>query len=199
MEHDPQTPINRTTAFNRIPDTLTRLSPAQFENVLKTLQTMPEELQPQAQAAIAEIKAHLANKLNDAGSSTSGQWNARGVDKVYKANSAKFQSAFADEPEVLAGIQDLRSAGNILSVNQSYPGAAAQAANALKRGMMSRTLGKMGATAGAGLGSVLGPFGAAGGAAVGETLGSSAGQSLAERAALKNWQRGVRTLTPTEP
>lgn len=195
MEHDPQTPINRVTPYEKIPDTLTRLPVAQFDQVLKTLDAMPEELQPAAQAAKAEIKAHLLNKVNDAGTSTAGQWNARGVEKVVKANSAKLQSAFADQPEALQGLQDLRSAGNILSVNQGYPGAAAQASNALKRGFMSRALSHVGGTAGAAAGGTLGPLGAAGGAAVGEALGSKAGAAVSESAAVKNWRKGVRSLS----
>lgn len=194
MEHDPQTPINRVTSFEKIPDTIIRLPVAQFNNVLKTLDTMPEELRPLADAAKAEIKAHLLNKVNDAGNSTLGQWNARGVEKVVKGNSAKLQSAFEDQPEMLRDIQDLRSAGNILSVNQSYPGAAAQAANALKRGVMSRALSHVGGVVGAGAGGVLGPLGAAGGAAVGEAVGAKAGASVAEKAAVKNWKKGVRSL-----
>ena len=195
MEHDPQTPINRVTPYEKIPDTLARLPVAQFDQVLKTLDAMPEELQPLAQQAKAEIKAHLLNKVNDAGNSTSGQWNARGVEKVIKANSAKLQSAFADQPQALRDLQDLRSAGNILSVNQSYPGAAAQASNALKRGLMSRALSKVGGAAGAAAGGVLGPLGAAGGAAAGEALGSKAGAAASENAAVKNWRKGVRSLS----
>jgi hypothetical protein len=194
MEHDPQTPINRVTSYEKIPDTLARLPVAQFDQVLKTLDVMPEELQPLAQQAKAEIKAHLLNKVNDAGNSTSGQWNARGVEKVIRANSAKLQSAFADQPEVLRNLQDLRSAGNILSVNQSYPGAAAQASNALKRGLMSRALSHVAGSAGAAAGGVLGPLGAAGGAAAGEALGAKAGAAASEKAALKNWRKGVRNL-----
>lgn len=196
MEHDPQTPINRTTSYDKIPDTLARLPPAQFDNVLKTLHTMPEEIQPQAQAAIAEIKAHLLNKVHDAGTSTQGQWNTRGVDKVVKANTAKLQSAFADQPEVLNGLSDLRSAGKILSVNQGYPGAAAQAANALKRGLMSHAVSKLAATGGAAAGgAIAGPLGAAGGAAVGEALGGRASSNMASNAALKRWQSGLAKTT----
>jgi hypothetical protein len=192
MEHDPQTPINRTTSYDKIPDTLARLAPAQFDNVLKTLHTMPEEIQPQAQAAISEIKAHLLNKVHDAGTSTQGQWNTRGVEKVVKANTAKLQSAFADQPDVLNGLSDLRSAGKILSVNQGYPGAAAQAANALKRGLMSHAVSKLAATGGAAAGGVIaGPLGAAGGAAVGEALGGRASANMASNAALKRWQGGL--------
>lgn len=196
MEHDPQTPINRTTSFEKIPDTLLRLPVAQFDNVLKTLDTMPEEIQPLAQAAKAEIKAHLLNKVNDAGTSTQGQWNARGVEKVVKTNSAKLQSAFADQPEILHGVSDLRSAGKILSVNQSYPGAAAQAANALKRGLMSHAVGKLTATGGAAAGgAIAGPLGAAGGAAVGEAVGSRVSGNIASNAALKRWQSGLAKTT----
>lgn len=195
MEHDPQTPINRVTSFEKIPDTLIRLPVAQFDQVMKTLDVMPEELQPLAREAKAEIRAQLLNKVNDAGNSTSGQWNARGVEKVIKANSAKLQSAFGDQPQTLQGLQDLRSAGNILSVNQSYPGAAAQASNALKRGFMSRALSHVGGTAGAAAGGVLGPLGAAGGAAAGEALGAKAGAAASERAAVKNWRKNVRSLT----
>jgi hypothetical protein len=195
MEHDPQTPINRTTSFDKIPDTLTRLPPAQFDQVLKTLDAMPPEIQPLAQSAKAEIKAHLANKIHDAGNSTQGQWNAPGVEKVIKANSAKLQSAFADQPELLGAISDLRSAGKILRVDQSYPGAAAQAANAVKRGLMSRSLGRIGATVGGGTGSILGPLGAAGGAVLGEAGGSALGGAMSERAALKRWQDKITRLS----
>lgn len=195
MEHDPQTPINRTTSFDKIPDTLTRLAPAQFDQVIKTLDAMPEEIQPLAQAAKSEIKAHLANKIHDAGNSTQGQWNAPGVEKVVKANSAKLQSAFADQPQLLNDIQDLRSAGKILRVDQSYPGAAAQAQNALKRGLMSRSMGKLGATVGGGTGSILGPLGAAGGAVLGEAGGSALGGAMSEGAALKRFQGKISRLS----
>lgn len=196
MEHDPQTPINRTTSFDKIPDTLQRLPPAQFDQVLKTLDTMPEELQPLAVQAKAEIKAHLVNKIHDAGTKTQGQWNSPGVDKVIKANSAKLQSAFADQPEVLGDLQDLRSAGKILQTNQSYPGAAAQATNVLKRGFMSRAISHVATAAGGGIGgSIAGPLGAAGGAAVGETMGGKLGAQMSEKAAVKQWQSKLTKLS----
>jgi hypothetical protein len=200
MERDPQTPINRTTPYEKIPDTIVRLPTAQFDNVMRTLDAMPDEIQPLAQQAKAEIKAHLANKINDAGTSTQGQWNARAVEKVIRGNSAKLQSAFQDQPDVLQGIQDLRSAGNILSVNQGYPGAAAQASNALKRGFMSRALTQVAGAAGGGIGGyVAGPMGAAVGAAGAEVLGSRLGASASERAAVRNWNQGIRPLTPAGP
>lgn len=201
MDVDPKSPLNRTTPYVKIPDAITRLDPDQFANVFKTLDTMPEGIQPAALAAKSEIKAHLANKLVDAGSSTQGQWNAPAVSKVLSANSAKLQTAFEDQPEVLSKISDLDSAGKILKVNQSYPGAAAQAANALKRGMMSRVISKAsaatGALVGSGAGALVGApgLGAAAGAGLGESVGSSLGQGMSERSALNRWNANTVTLS----
>lgn len=70
FDTDPNTPINRTTPFERIPDKLTQLPLDQFTNVVQTLKGMPDELQPDAQAALGEIRGHLANKLLQAGTQT---------------------------------------------------------------------------------------------------------------------------------
>jgi hypothetical protein len=196
FDSDPKTPINRTTPFNKIPDTLTRLSPDQFNEVLKTLKAMPPEIQQEAQIAAGEIKAHLANKLWEAGTSTQGQWNAKSVSKVLKAHASKIQSAFEDAPEALAKIEDLESAGKILKVDAFYPGASAQAANALKRGMMSTVVNKVAGPVGSVLGGmVAGPTGAAGGAAAGEAIGSRGAAKLGEAKALKTWQEGTSKLS----
>lgn len=199
FDFDPQTPINRVTPYAKIPDTLTRSDPDQFSNVVNTLKQMPPELQPQAQAALSEIKAHLVNKVADAGQSTANQWNAKGVSKVINANRAKFQTVFADDPETLNGLQNLEAAGKILKVDQGYPGAAAQAHNALSRGLISRSLPRLGGTVGAGVGSVLGPLGAAGGAAIGESAGARMGNTLAEKSASKAWNRGLTSLSEKRP
>lgn len=200
FDFDPKKPLNRSTAFAKIPDALTRLDPDQFANIIKTLDTMPDELQPQAQAAKSEIQAHLANKLLDAGSSTRGQWNSPAVSKVLKANSAKFQAAFDDKPEVLQKIQDLDSGGRILQTNQSYPGAVAQAANLAKRGALSGMVGKLSGAAGATVGTtvgglVAGPPGAIAGGAAGAAAGESAGSALTRRmgeaSAAKKWSEGL--------
>jgi hypothetical protein len=195
FDRDPRTPLNRATAYRDIPDKLWRLDPDQFSHVVQTLKDMPKDVYPLAEQALAEIKAHAANKLLDAGASTQGQWNAAGVSKVLKANSGKLQLAFGDSPELLDNIKDLDSAGRILKVNQSYPGAAAQTANALKRGFMSHALSRGGGVAGATAGSLLGPPGAAIGAAAGEYAGSRLGTGLAEKAALGRWESKLVPLS----
>jgi hypothetical protein len=195
MDTDPQTPINRVTAFDKIPDTLTKLSPDQFRNILETLDGMPAELQPLAAAAKAEIKAQLANRALEAGAKDKGAWNNKSVNKFIKDHSAKLAIAFEDQPELATSLRDMQAAGNILSYDQSYPGAAAQAANAMKRGLMSRSAGPALGTAGAATGGFLfGPGGAALGGGVGTMLGTKAGSAISEGAALKKWQGGVTRI-----
>ncbi len=199
FDFDPQTPMNRATAFNKIPDFLTGLAPDQLKHVVQTLKNMPEEIQPEAKQALAEIRAHYANKILEAGSSTQGQWNAPKVSQVLKNNSANMKIAFEDAPELMPKIEDLNAAGRILKTDQSYPGAAAQASSALKRGMMSHVLTRAASTTGAVVGGAVGSAvgapvtGAAVGAGAGEALALRAARSSAEKAALKNWEgRTVR-------
>ncbi len=198
FDKDPQTPLNRVTPFVKIPDTLTRLDPEQFRNVLRTLQEMPLEIQPQAQAAIGEIKGHLANKLLDAGTNKApeAQWNAPNVNQAIKQNQAKLNIAFGGDAQAVQSIRDLQSAGNILRADKSYPGAAAQAANALKRGFMTHALNAVGGSIGAGVGSYLGgPFGGAVGAAVGERAAGRVSSAATEQAAVNRFRSGLTKLS----
>lgn len=199
FDKDPQTPLNRVTPFTKIPDALTRMDPDQFRNVLHTLNEMPADIQPEAQAAIGEIKGHLVNKLLDAGvnKAPEAQWNSPNVSQAINKNGAKLNIAFGNDAQAVQDIRDLDSAGRILRANPAYPGAAAQAANAMKRGLMTRALQTMSATAGAGLGTAItgGPWGAATGAAIGESIGGKAAQSVGEKAALANWQNRMTKLS----
>jgi hypothetical protein len=202
FDTDPNTPINRTTPFERVPDKLAQLPLDQFTNVLQTLKEMPDELQPDAQAALGEIRGHLVNKLLQAGTQTAGGsarglWAADRVANVLRTNAAKFRTTFQDDPQGQAGIKDLNSAGQILKVDASYPGADAQAANAMKRGLISRTLKHVGGAVGAGTGGLVGPVGAAAGGVLGEMGGEALGASRAEAVALKAWQKRVRALPPS--
>lgn len=195
---DPMTPINRTTPFERIPDRLTNLPIEQYQNVLDTLKGMPPELQGQAQAALGEIRGHLANKLLQAGTQTkagngAALWGADRVATTLGNNAAKFRIAFQDDPQGMAAIRNLNSAGQILKVDASYPGADAQAANAMKRGLLSRSLGHLGEAAGGATGAIAGPLGAGIGAVSGRMGGEAIAGAAAERAALKAWGKRMRS------
>ena len=201
MEFDPANPMNRATPLEKIPDTISRLSNAQYNHLLDVYRGMPTELQPLAQTAIKEIQAQWGERLLQKGTGLTpdAQWNAPRVTEAIKANSDKIANAFQDNPETLAKIEDLQKAGNILRVSAGYPGASAQAANAIKRGVMSNFLRPLAASAGGTVGSIAGPGGAAAGAWVGDMFGSKAAQSVGERAALKKWTKGTTKLSEVHP
>lgn len=202
FDTDPNTPINRSTPLEKIPDRLTQLPLDQYQNVLSTLQQMPPELQPEAQAALGEIRGHLLNKALQAGTETSRAvgsqlWRGDGVAKVLRVNAGKFRVAFGDQPQLQQGIEDLNNAGQVLKVDQSYPGADAQAANMSKQGMLARAGAYGAGVAGSALGHALGgPVGGAIGAEIGTRVGGAASTKAAEAAALKAWRK---RLVPTSP
>jgi hypothetical protein len=167
---DPQTPANRTTAYEDIPDKVANLSGDQFKNLINTYRMMPDDLQPQAQAAIGEIQGHMVNRLLDAGSKTEGQWNKKGVNTELSNNSENFKTAFADNPDAAAKIKDLKDAGEMLRFNSSYRGAHAQSSNMVRQGV-----GAGAEWTGAGVGGAVGTFVA--GPGVGTTLGAMAGKA----------------------
>jgi hypothetical protein len=175
--------INRSVPVERIPDTIASMPVEQLRHIIKTFDLMPPELQPQARAAKAEIKAHFANDLLAEGNKNAGQWNAKNVRSYLDANAAKYEMLFT--PEELATINDLRQAGNILHKDPTYPGAAVQQHNLLRTGVM-KALPTAGAAAGAAVG---GPIGAAAGGLAGEGLAQKFSGSQSMRATKKRFVR----------
>lgn len=69
---------------------------------------MPAELQPQAQAALGEIRGQLLNRLLKAGTETrTGRgaqlWRGQEVSQALARHSAKFRIAFAGDPDAQEG------------------------------------------------------------------------------------------------
>lgn len=177
--------INRKVDIERIPDAVTGMGVNQFTHIIKTLKEIPEPLQPQAQAAIQEIRAQFANRVAEAGSSTQSLWNAKGVTKYLNANRERMAQVFT--PEEMADFKALNDAGHILKKDQSYPGAAVQEHNLIKSGAMAALRGGGTALGGA----VGGPLGAAAGGIIGEKMAGK----FSERSALKQTQKRVVKLS----
>jgi hypothetical protein len=195
MDSDPNTPINRNTAYEKIPDKIMTLSEDQFKHIIDTYRDLPPELQPLAQQAIATLKAHYAEKMLDAGAE-SGRgnprqlWNAGGVRTLVSDNSAKIPLIF--DLDELKRIDQMLKAGEVLRVNPAYPGAAAQLANANKAGLMSTLLGRAGGGIGGLTGAaVAGPFGAGAGGLLGEAISSKLVRHAGERKALEEAKRAI--------
>lgn len=204
FETDPKTPINRNVPFEKLPDKILQLPVAQLSNLMDTLKNLPTEVRPQGDAAINEIQAHMANKIQEAGNETrSGNpralWSGDTVNNYIKNNSAKIPKVYSDKPGIVSKIQDLNDAGKILKVDASYPGAAAQAAKAVKRGVGSAVVQKAARAGGATLGSLFGFGGAAVGDMAGNALGERAANALSEKAALSDWKSRVKNIGAKPP
>lgn len=184
MDADGPGGMNRKVDIEKIPDAVTGMSADQLGHIIKTLKDVPEPIKPQAEAALAEIKAQFANKILDTGMKHQGQWAARDVSKYLNANAERLKKVFA--PEELDRINDLNTAGHILAKDQSYPGAAVQEHNLLQKGTMGIVRGSAAAAGGA--------LGGAPGAAVGSWVGDLTAKTLGDKAALRNTQKRVIRL-----
>ena len=192
MDYDPQSPMNRAVPFEKIASTVERMDVDQQRHLIKLLKEMPDEVRPQADAAIAEIKAQFAYRILQEGSKNKGQWNAANVTKYLNDNNRKL-GVLMEDKEIAQMVKDLHDAGHLVKYDASYPGAAIQAHNLIKLGA-APLLGTLGGAAGTAIGaSMFGPGGAALGGTAGATLGAKRGLAMAEKSALK---RGQQKMIP---
>lgn len=187
---------NRKIPFDRVPDKLAKMDQDQFAHIVGTLRDLPPEIQPVGQAALGEIKAQFLNRMLEDATSTRGGnarsfWNGTAVKNVLSENSGKL-STLLDDGE-MQKVDTLRKAGDILSFDPSYPGAAAQAQNAVKSGLMSNLVGNAITGAGAAGGAMLGAPGA--GAIFGRMAGDKAQTALGQSRALAGWQKKTLNLS----
>ncbi len=175
--------INRQVPLEQVPDYVTKQPVDQYRHIVRTLRDVPPEVQPAARNALNEIRAHFANRVDEIGNSMQGMWNAKGVSQYLAANKLRMAEVFS--PEELARYKTLNDAGNILRMDRSYPGAAAQGHNFAVRGVLGAV--EHGATAG---GAVLGHIP---GAIVGHAAGKIAGK-ISEKALLASVEKRIAKL-----
>ena len=205
---DPQTPTNRAVKIEALATEAEKMSVAHFKELVDTIRTkVPPELKAQAQNTEAQLKAHFVQGVLDAGTPStktpSPFWNNRKVNEYIAANEEKMKILFSKEEQ--ARLADIRAGGNIIAVDASYPGAAAQAEIAMKQGMLGRIIAPVMTSAGGGVGAGVGAlFGSPAqggmlGAAAGRYAGEKMSASAAERSALKKMQQRVVPLNEARP
>ena len=193
MDYDPQSPMNRAVPFEKIASTVERMDVDQQRHLIKLLKEMPDELRPQADAAIAEIKAQFANRILQEGSKNKGQWNAGNVTKYLNDNNRKL-GVLMEDKELAQMVKDLHDAGHLVKYDPSYPGAAIQAHNLIRLGAVP-LLGTLGTSVGGAVGGAFGGVPGAGvGATVGGMYGAKKGVAMAEKSALKKAQKKMVPL-----
>ena len=191
--------VQTATAFDAIPQKLNSMPLDQWRHIYDTAEKVskgtisgpidkatglpkwtvevPQELRVSAQSAMNEMRGNLAREIYQAGAAKAGEWNQNAVNKILNARADKIKMAFT--PEEQQAFHTLNMGGYLMPGVHSYEGAGQQ----LRRvGIIEGNLGKLGTTAGAGIGgAIAGP----GGAAVGGYLGGKAGMAGSEKLAAK--------------
>lgn len=180
--------INRSVPLEQIPDYIQKLPVDQFAHVVKTLRDVPAEVRPAASAALNEIRSHFASSVEKAGNSTQGMWNAKGANEFMNKNHLRMAEVFS--PEEMGRFKTLADAGNILKMDRTYPGAAAQGHNLMMSGALksAQVIKKVAGVAGTVAGVAHG--GAAGALEFGP--GSHLAAAGVEHAAAKLGQRSLK-------
>ena len=112
--------INRKVDIEKIAQNIADMPVDQITHVIETLKNVPESLQPQAGAALSEIKAQFANNL-------AAKKTPKQVTDFMNANSEVMNRLFT--PEEMNNFRDYHNAVHILATDTGYKGAAVQKIN----------------------------------------------------------------------
>jgi len=112
--------INRKVDIEKIAQNIANMPVEQFTHVVDTLRNVPPQLQPQAAAALSEIKAQFANRVAE-------QKTPRQLTKYMNDNREVMNRLFT--PDEMANLRDYHNAVHILATDTGYKGAAVQKIN----------------------------------------------------------------------
>ena len=123
--------INHAIPEHKVMDYIADLPREQHEHVLNVLRAGAHlgggELANDSAGAIREIQAHMVSRMHDAATNADGTWNARKFYNQASSYAPKLGDTFRDQPKTRQNLQTINRAGNTLSMDKHYPGAAAQA------------------------------------------------------------------------
>jgi len=195
--------VQTATAFDVIPQKLNSMPLDQWKHIYDTAEKVskgsiagpidkttglpkwtvevPQELRVSAESAMNEMRGNLAREIYQAGAAKAGEWNQNSVNKILNARADKIKVAFS--PEEQKAFHTLNMGGYLMPGVHGYEGAGQQ----MRRvGIIEGNLGKLGTTAGAGIGgAIAGPGGAAVGGYLGGKAGVAGSEKLANRAMTK--------------
>lgn len=186
--------INQQVPDERVAVKILTMPTNQLKHVVDTINGLPDELAPQGQKALAEIKAAFAKQIYKSGDSGGTQngpslWNA--ADVTRELNKLKSKMAIVFSPAELEKFQTLNAGGHLLQAPSAYPGAAVQGHNLLVRGMIYAP-----SAAGAGIGHMVGGIP---GAFVGGAAGNALSRKVAERAERAQANKLMEVLSNPRP
>lgn len=112
---------NQKIPTEKILDKITTLPESQFGHMINVFKETGKT------DALKQIQTSLINRIKEAGQSGQGEpWNGRAAAKERAKLSQKLKVAFEDSPEILQNIDESIRAGELVSIDTKYPGAAVQ-------------------------------------------------------------------------
>lgn len=112
---------NQKIPTEKILDKITTLPESQFGHMINVFKDTGKT------DALKQIQTSLINRIKQAGQSAQGEpWNGKAAAKERAKLSQKLKIAFEDNPEMLERLDDGIRAGELISVDTRYPGAAVQ-------------------------------------------------------------------------
>lgn len=171
--------VNRAVALDVLPDKLVNYAAkntAQFNNIVRTLETLPTpELQELGKKALAEVRAHLVEKMiskniDPTEAALGGAVVWKGTDDTLSRQMAPYRGKTKQllGDELADRLETLRVGARILRPFDPNPSGTATTALNLQTELSKKAITAAGGLVGAGIGAVTGgPAGAAGGALAG--------------------------------
>jgi len=171
--------VNRAVALDVLPDKLVNYAAkntAQFNNIIRTLETLPTpELQALGKQALAEVRAHLVEKMiskniDPTEAALGGAVVWKGTDDTLSRQMAPYRGKTKQllGDDLANRLDTLRVGARILRPFDPNPSGTATTALNLQTELSKKAISAAGGLAGAGIGAMTGgPAGAAGGAIAG--------------------------------
>jgi hypothetical protein len=199
--------VNRAVALDVLPDKLVNYAAkntAQFNNIIRTLEALPTpELQELGKKALAEVRAHLVEKMiskniDPTEAALGGAVVWKGTDDTLSRQMAPYRGKTKQllGDELADRLETLRVGSRILRPFDPNPSGTATTALNLQTELSKKAISAAGGLAGAGIGAVTGgPAGAAGGA----IAGASAAKKIIDVRQQKAIDRAIEKSLRSQP
>jgi hypothetical protein len=199
--------VNRAVALDVLPDKLVNYAAkntAQFNNIIRTLDALPTpELQALGKQAIAEVRAHLVEKMiskniDPTEAALGGAVVWKGTDDTLSRQMAPYRGKTKQllGDDLSNRLDTLRVGARILRPFDPNPSGTATTALNLQTELSKKAISAAGGLAGAGIGAMTGgPVGAAGGA----VAGASAAKKIIDVRQQKAIERAIEKSLRSQP
>jgi hypothetical protein len=203
--------VNRAVALDVLPDKLVNYAAkntAQFNNIIRTLKTLPTpELQALGKQALAEVRAHLVEKMiskniDPTEAALGGAVVWKGTDDTLSRQMAPYRGKTKQllGDDLANRLDTLRVGARILRPFDPNPSGTATTALNLQTELSKKAISAAGGLAGAGIGALTGgPAGAAGGAIAGASAAKKIIDVRQQKAIERALEKSLRAQKKPNP